>query len=130
MRSYMIKKNIMISLLLALSIFFLWKLGFLYSHSLSPVIKEGRLHIFADWATPIKLAICHKLGFNVFYPSSCLNYPFNYGNILLYVPYFQLFEKFYFFYIPITICFLFVFSIVSVIKPKNFFEYLLFFLRL
>ena len=121
----MIKKNIMISLLLALSIFFLWKLGFLYSHSLSPVIKEGRLHIFTDWATPIKLAICHQSGFNVFYPSSCLNYPFNYGNILLYVPYFQLFEKFYFFYIPIIICFLFVFSIVSLIKPKNFFEYFL-----
>ena len=119
------KKNITISIIFIACIFFLWKSGILYSHSLFPVIKENRLHIFADWAMPIKLAMCHKLGFNVFYTSSCLNYPFNYGNILLYVPYFQLFEKFYFFYIPITICFLFVFSIVSLIKPKNFFEYFL-----
>ncbi len=121
----MIKKNIMISLLFALSIFFLWKSGILYTYSLSPVIKENQLHIFADWATPIKLAICHQLGFNVFYTSSCLNYPFNYGNILLYIPYFKSLEKFYFFYIPIIICFLFIFSIVSLIKPKNFFEFFL-----
>ena len=119
------KKNIIISVILSFCIFFLWKSGVLYSHSLFPVVKEGRLHIFADWAMPIKLAMCHKLGFNVFYTSSCLNYPFNYGNILLYVPYFKSFEKFYFFYIPITICFLFVFSIVGIIKPKNFFEYFL-----
>ena len=119
------KKNIAISILFIACIFFLWKFGILYSHSLSPVVKEGRLHVFADWAMPIKLAVCHKLGFDIFYPSSCINYPFNYGNILLYVPYFESFEKFYFFYIPIIICFLFVFSIVSVIKPKNFFEYFL-----
>ena len=118
-------KNIAISVILLFCIFFLWKFGILYSHSLFPVVKEGRLHIFADWAMPIKLAMCHKLGFNVFYTSSCLNYPFNYGNILLYIPYFKSFEKFYFFYIPITICFLFVFSIVSIIKPKNSFEYFL-----
>ena len=125
MREYKIQKNIIISLFFSLVIFFLWKSGILYSYSLSPVIKENRLHVFADWATPIKLAVCHKLGFNVFYPSSCLNYPFNYGNVLLYIPYFKLYENFYFFYIPIVICFLFVFSIVSLIKPKNFFEYFL-----
>jgi len=125
MTKYTLLKNMLISILFAFCIYYLWKFGILYSHSLSPVVKEGRLHIFADWAMPIKLAMCHKLGFNVFYTSSCLNYPFNYGNILLYVPYFKSFEKFYFFYIPITICFLFVFSIVSIIKPKNFFEYFL-----
>ena len=125
MRNDTIKKNIIISLLFSLIIFFLWKSDILYSYSLSPVIKENRLHVFADWATPIKLAVCHKLGFNVFYPSSCLNYPFNYGNILLYIPYFKLYENFYFFYIPIVICFLFIFLIVSIIKPKKFLEYLL-----
>ena len=119
------KKNIAISILFLVCIFFLWKSDVLYSHSLFPVVKEGRLHIFADWAMPIKLAMCHKLGFNVFYTRSCLNYHFNYGNILLYIPYFKSLEKFYFFYIPIIICFLFIFSIVSLIKPKNFFEYFL-----
>ena len=119
------KKNIAISILFVFCIYFLWKFGILYSHSLFPVIKEDRLHVFADWATPIKLALCHKLGFNVFYTSSCLNYPFNYGNILLYIPFFKSLEKFYFFYIPITICFLFVLSIVSLIRPQNFIEYFL-----
>ena len=71
------KKNIAISILLVVCIFFLWKFGILYSHSLSPVVKEGRLHVFADWAMPIKLAVCHKSGFDIFYPSSCINYPFN-----------------------------------------------------
>lgn len=118
-------KNIAIAIIFVVCIFFLWKSGILYSHSLFPVIKENRLHIFADWAMPVKLAICHKLGFNIFYPSSCMDYPFNYGNIFLYIPYSQSFEKFYFFYFPAAICFLFVYSIVSLIKPKNFFEYFL-----
>ena len=97
MTKYTLLKNMLISILFALCIYYLWKFGILYSHSLSPVVKEGRLHVFADWAMPIKLAVCHKLGFDIFYPSSCINYPFNYGNILLYVPYFESFEKFYFF---------------------------------
>jgi hypothetical protein len=115
----------LISILFAFCIYYLWKLGILYSYSLRPVVSDGRLHIFADWAMPIKLAACHKFGFNVFYPSSCINYPFNYGNVLLYIPYFNSLEKIYFFYIPIIICFLFIFSIVSIIKPKNFSEYFL-----
>jgi len=53
-----LKKDIAISIIFIVFIFFLWKSGILYSHSLFPVIKEDRLHIFADWATPIKLAIC------------------------------------------------------------------------
>ena len=118
-------KNIAISFFLAFSIFFLWKSGILYSYSLYPVIKEERLHIFADWATPIKLGICHRLGFDVFYPSSCVDYPFNYGNIFLYIPYFKTLEKFYFFYFPIIIGFLFIYSVVSLIKPKKFIEYFL-----
>ena len=125
MSKFDFNKNIAISIIFAFCIFFLWKFGILYSHSLFPVIKENRLHIFADWAIPIKSAICYELGFNVFHPNSCLNYPFIYGNILLYIPFFKLFEKFYFFYIPITICFLFVFSIISLIKPKNFVQYFL-----
>jgi len=125
MTKYNLIKNMLISILFAFCIYYLWKLGILYSYSLFPVVSDGRLHVFLDWATPIKLAICYKSGFNVFYPSSCLNYPFNYGNILLYIPFFKSLEKFYFFYVPIAICFLFIFSIVSLIKPKNFFEYLL-----
>ena len=93
MIKYNLQKNILISILFVFCIYYLWKLDILYSYSLFPVVSDGRLYVFADWATPIKLAICHQLGFNVFYTSSCLNYPFNYGNILLYIPYFKSFEK-------------------------------------
>ena len=89
------KKNIAISILLVVCIFFLWKFGILYSHSLSPVVKEGRLHVFADWALIPKLGICHKAGFNIYYISSCFDYALNMGNILLYIPYFPSLEKFY-----------------------------------
>ena len=91
------KKNIAISFLLVVCIFFLWKFGILYSHSLFPVVKEGRLHVFADWALILKLGICHKAGFNIYYITSCFDYALNMGNILLYIPYFPSLEKFYFF---------------------------------
>ena len=47
------------------------------------------------------------------------------GNILLYIPYFPSLEKFYFFYFPFIIGFLFIYSVVSLIKPKKFIEYFL-----
>ena len=119
------KKNIAISILLVVCIFFLWKFGILYSYSLSPIVKEGRLHIFVDWAFLIKLGVCHRAGFEIYYPSSCFDQVLNYGNIFLYIPYFKLLEKFYFFYFPIIIGFLFIYSIVSLIKPKKFIEYFL-----
>ena len=119
------KKNIIISVILSFCIFFLWKFGILYSYSLSPIVKEGRLHIFADWAFLIKLGVCHRAGFEIYYPSSCLDQVLNYGNIFLYIPYFKLLEKFYFFYFPIIFGFLFIYLIVSLIKPKKFIEYIL-----
>ena len=86
----------LISILFAFCIYYLWKFGILYSHSLFPVVKEGRLHIFVDWAFLIKLGVCHRAGFEIYYPSSCLDQVLNYGNIFLYIPYFKLLEKFYF----------------------------------
>ena len=87
------KKNITISVILSFCIFFLWKFGILYSYSLSPIVKEGRLHIFADWAFLIKLGVCHRAGFDIYYSSSCFDQVLNYGNIFLYIPYFELLEK-------------------------------------
>ena len=78
-----------------------------------------------DWAFLIKLGICHRAGFDIYYPSSCLDQILNYGNIFLYIPYFKLLENFYFFYFPIIIGFLFIYSIVSLIKPIKFIEYFL-----
>ena len=81
------KKNITISVILSFCIFFLWKFGILYSYSLFPIVKEDRLHIFADWAFLIKLGVCHRAGFDIYYSSSCFDQVLNYGNIFLYIPY-------------------------------------------
>ena len=83
------KKNITISVILSFCIFFLWMSGILYSYSLIPIIKEGRLHIFADWGWVIKHGICENLGFDVFKSNACIgkdNHNFNIGNIILYIP--------------------------------------------
>ena len=120
------QKNIIISLLFSSFIYYLWKLGILYSYSVTPVVSDGRLHIFADWAVMIKLNICHnKLGINVFYNNPCASSIMDYGNIFLLFPYFESLEKFYFFYFPILTGIVFIFSIVSLLQPKNIFNYFL-----
>jgi len=122
------QKNIIISLLFSIIIFYFWKSGIIYNYSFFPIVKEGRLHIFADWAYVIKNGICNNLGFDILKPNACYgkdNTAFNLGNILLYIPYFKSLEKFYFYYFPITIGILFIFSVVSLIKPKKFVEYFL-----
>ena len=126
MTKYNLIKNMLISILFAFCIYYLWKLGILYSYSLFPVVSDGRLHVFPDWAAMIKLNICHnKFGINVFYNNSCVSGFLDYGNIFLFFPYFESLEKFYFFYLPILNGIIFIFLIVSLIQPKNIFNYFL-----
>ena len=126
MTKYNLIKNMLISILFAFCIYYLWKLGILYSYSLFPVVSDGRLHVFPDWAAMIKLNICHnKFGINVFYNNSCVSGILDYGNIFLFLPYFESLEKFYFFYFPILTGIIFIFLIVSLIQPKNIFNYFL-----
>jgi len=126
MTKFDFNKNIAIAIIFVVCIFFLWKSGIVYSHSFFPIVKEGRLHIFADWAWVIKNGICKNLGFDIFksYDACPLfgkdNFIFNIGNILLYIPYFKFLEKFYFFYFPIMLCFIFIYTIIKLIDRKNF----------
>ena len=48
------------------------------------------------------------------------NFHFNIGNILLYIPYFKFLEKFYFFYFPLMLCSIFIYTITKLIDRKNF----------
>ena len=59
------QKNIIISLLFSTFIFYFWKSGIIYNYSFFPIVKEGQLHIFADWAYVIKNGICNNLGFDI-----------------------------------------------------------------
>jgi len=119
------QKNIIISLLFSTFIFYFWKSGIIYNYSFFPIVKEGRLHIFADWAWVIKNGICKNLGFDILYSNTCPlfgkdNFHFNIGNILLYIPYFKFLEKFYFFYFPLILCSIFIYTIIKLIDRKNF----------
>ena len=119
------QKNIIISLLFSTFIFYFWKSGIIYDYSFFPIVKEGRLHIFADWAYVIKNGICKNLGFDILYSNTCPlfgkdNFHFNIGNILLYIPYFKFLEKFYFFYFPLMLSSIFIYTIIKLIDRKNF----------
>ena len=108
------QKNIIISLLFSTFIFYFWKSGIIYNYSFFPIVKEGQLHIFADWAYVIKNGICNRLGFDILKPNVCYgkdNTAFNLGNIFLYIPYFKSLEKFYFFYFPLVLCFIFIYTL-------------------
>ena len=125
MNEYNFPKSILISSLIIFSMYFLWKSGFFYSYSFFPVIFKDQFYIFADWGTMIRLNICNKLGINVFYNNPCASGIMDYGNIFLFIPFFKFLEKFYFFYFPILAVIIFVFSVVSLIQPKNIFNYFL-----
>ena len=118
------KKNLIISIIYSISIYYVWKFGILYSYSFHPVVSDGKLHIFADWAAMIKLSICNKLGFNVFNKNECIK-PLNYGNIILLIPFFKPFTKFYFYILPLIMNFIFIFYLVRSINPKKILDYLL-----
>jgi len=116
------QKDIIISLLFSIIIFYFWKSEIIYNYSFFPIVKEGRLHIFADWAYVIKNGICNRLGFDILKPNACYgkdNTAFNLGNIFLYIPYFKSLEKFYFFYFPLVLCFIFIYTIIKLIDRKK-----------
>ena len=117
--SNLFKKNFIISIIYSISIYYVWKFGILYSYSLHPVVSDEKLFIFVDWAAMIKLSICNKLGFNVFNKNECIK-PLNYGNIILLIPFFKPFTKFYFYILPLIMNFIFIFYLVRSINPKKY----------
>ena len=82
-------KDIAIAIIFIVCIFFLWKFGILYSHSLFPVVKEGRLYIFIDWSGLMKISECYKYGVNVYLPNDCSITALIYGEFLRYIPFYK-----------------------------------------
>lgn len=113
------KKNIAISVIFVACIFFLWKLGILYSYSLFPIIVEKELRIFVDWSEFVKISECYRYGVNVYVPNKCALTPLNIGNIVLYIPPYKSLEKFYFIYFPLILGFIFIYTIIKLIDRKK-----------
>ncbi len=109
----------LISILFAFCIYYLWKFGILYSHSLFPVVKEGRLHIFGDWTGLMKISECYKYGVNVYLPNDCSITALIYGEFLRHIPFYKNLGKFYFFYFPLMLCFIFIYTIIKLIDRKK-----------
>ncbi len=92
--------------------------------------------LFADFEAPINWLECHNLKFNLLTLDriDCGTGKnigqFNYGYIFLYTPYNEFLDTFYRNYLPWILIFLFTYSTVTIIKPKNQIETFLLYLAL
>ena len=98
-----------------------------------PMVANSNINLFADWSVIINANICDEKGYDVFLDNPCDYWGRKhiYGQILLYLPYMKEFPKFYFFYFPLLLNFLFLWIIVSNLftyKNKKKFFFLLFFI--
>ena len=113
----MIKKNI---ITFFLTIFFSLIIGLLIYKkiiypTLTPMVKDGIIHLFADWSVIVRANFCFQEGLDVFLKNPCdpWNRPHVYGEILLHLPFLENLNKFYLFYFPIFMGFLFIFITIS-----------------
>tara|TARA_Y100000741_G_scaffold194713_1_gene148015 strand:- start:1775 stop:3037 length:1263 start_codon:yes stop_codon:yes gene_type:complete len=117
-------KNILI--IFILSIIFCFTYYFLISNSIiyptvSPMVNDSKLFIFADWSVIIKANLCDNLGQDVYINNSCDPFGRNhvYGGILLYFPFVENFQKFYLIVLPIIINFIFIYIILYLFTLNN-----------
>ena len=113
----MTKKNIITFLL---TVFFSLIIGLLIYKkiiypTLTPMVKDGIIHLFADWSVIVRANFCFQNGLDVFIENPCdpWNRPHVYGEILLNLPFLENLNKFYLFYFPIFMGFLFIFITIS-----------------
>ena len=67
----------------------------------------------------MKISECYKYGVNVYLPNECSVTALIYGEIIRYMPFYKNLEKFYFFYFPLTLCSVFIYTIVKLIDRKK-----------
>ncbi len=111
----MIKKNIFH---LILTVFFSLLFGLLiYKQiiypTIIPMVINGGASLFADWTVILNANDCLQKGYDVFLENPCdhWNRKHVYGNLLLNIPFIKIFPKFYYFYFPILVNILFIYTI-------------------
>ena len=77
-----------------------------------PMVIKGGASIFSDWTVILNASDCYQKGHDVYIKNPCdfWDRKHVYGEILLKIPYLKIFSKFYYFYFPIIMSFLFLFS--------------------
>ena len=123
-----LKKQIVI--IFILSIFFLFSYFFLFSKfiiypTVIPMISGGNTYLFADWSAVLGANICREMGYDVYLKNPCDPWGRThvYGDILLYFPYVGKFKNFYFLVLPAIINCIFVITVLSSFRFKNFKTY-------
>ena len=109
----MSKKNIfsiILSIILSLIIGFLIYKQIIYP-TIIPMVIKGGASLFADWTVILNASDCYQKGYDVYLNNPCdyWNRKHVYGEILLSIPFIKTYPKFYYFYFPIIIGFLFIY---------------------
>ena len=125
-------KTLFLSILLSLIISLLIYNKIIYP-AITPMVKNGILFLFADWTVIVNANLCLEKGFDVFIQNPCDPWSRKhvYGEILLYLPFIDVLKKFYLFYFPIIMNFLFIYVFISFFNyKKSLTNYTLFFFAL
>ena len=123
-----LKKQIII--IFILSIFFLLAYFFLFSKfiiypTVIPMVSGGNTYLFADWTTIVGANICKEVGYNVYLKNPCDPWGRThvYGEILLHMPFVEKFKKFYFFFLPAIMNYIFAVVVLATFRFKTFTTY-------
>ena len=123
------KYNIAFILFIILIIYLIFP-KILYYAFVFPLAVNEKVYLFGDWSVIFSAIECKLLGFDVFVLNPCdiKGRRHAYGSILLYIPYFKEYAKFYLTYIPIFFNIIFISIIVFHFNLKKISELILCFL--
>jgi hypothetical protein len=118
-------QKIIFFLLIITILYFLFP-KIIYSYFIFPIAKNNQIYLFGDWSVLISAINC-KIDYNIFVNNPCdvIGRKHVYGSILLFIPYFEKYSKFYFLYFPIIVNFIFIFVVISHFTLKSLKEYIL-----
>lgn len=121
------KKNIIISLFFILILYFLFSSGVINTFFVGKAFSEkGSSEFFVDWKTIIRWLECNSVGSEIY----AICKAFNYGKIILLLPYSKNLEIFYFIYLPTITIAIFIISVTFLINPRNIIQFIVLFLAI
>jgi hypothetical protein len=130
LKSYYLRERLtqrLIFLLLIITILYFLFPRIIYGYFISPIEENNQIYLFGDWSVIISAINCKFLDYNIFVNNPCdvIERKHVYGSILLFIPYFEKYSKFYFLYFPIIVNFIFIFVVISHFTLKSLKEYIL-----
>lgn len=101
-----------LSLILLLFYYLLVSNSLIYP-TISPMVSDSKLFLFADWSVIVKANLCKDLWYSDYSDIICdpFSRPHVYGEILLYFPFVEKLQNLYLIFLPIFFIFIFIFSI-------------------